>query len=635
MRNGRSTKIPYDPKTGRLAASDNASTWATRDQAERWANCERADGVGVMLGELDGGELLCGIDLDTCRSPESDDIAPWAQEIIDRFMTYTEVSPSGTGAKLFFTVASGDLAAVEAHFEGKHGRSFKKGGGEHPPAIEIYRGRRYFTVTGKPIGPSGGLRRVPLADLQWLIREAGPKFAGKSGNGRDDSRSAKAWRAGAALKAFGASYEAMRDALLEHEDPDIAEWALTKGLAGGERELRRIHDKARSSGGAEFLTPGEASPIKASPFVWVDPAAIPRRRWLYGRHYVRSFISETVAPGAYGKSSLVTTEALAIVTGRPLLGVTPDEQCKVWYWNGEDPMEELQRRIVAACLRHGIDRSEIESRLFVDTGRKMKIVIAEQMKTGAQIMRPIVDAVIDTIKTNAIGLMIVDPFVASHRVVENDNPAIELVASAWAGIADLTGCAIELVHHTRKTGGAEATVDDSRGGSALLAKVRSARTLNGMSEIEAARAGVENRRFYFRVDNGKANLAPPVDAAEWYRLEIVDLGNGKDDKPADSVGVVTRWTWPNAFDGVTVSDLRAVQAAIAAGRWRESPQAKDWAGYAVASVLKLDVTNKAHKAKIAALLKTWIANRMFVVIEGPDAKREKRSFIEVGTPAEG
>jgi hypothetical protein len=110
MRNGRSTKIPYDPKTGRLAATDNASTWATRDQAERWANCERADGVGVMLGELDGGELLCGIDLDTCRSPESDDIAPWAQEIIDRFMTYTEVSPSGTGAKLFFTVDSGDLA---------------------------------------------------------------------------------------------------------------------------------------------------------------------------------------------------------------------------------------------------------------------------------------------------------------------------------------------------------------------------------------------------------------------------------------------------------------------------------------------------------------------------------------------
>jgi hypothetical protein len=230
--------------------------------------------------------------------------------------------------------------------------------------------------------------------------------------------------------------------------------------------------------------------------------------------------------------------------------------------------------------------------------------------------------------------MIVDPFIASHRVVENDNPAIELVASTWAEIADVTDCAIELVHHARKTGGAEITVDDGRGGSALLAKVRSARTLNGMNEEEASRAGVENRRAYFRVQNGKANLAAPTDAADWYRLESVDLGNGGDGKPGDSVGVVTRWKWPDAFDGVTVSDLRTVQTAIADGRWRESSQAKDWAGYAVAKVLNLDPMNKAHKAKIAGLLKTWIANGALVVAEGQDEQRKKRSFVEVGTAAD-
>jgi hypothetical protein len=57
------------------------------------------------------------------------------------------------------------------------------------------------------------------------------------------------------------------------------------------------------------------------------------------------------------------------------------------------------------------------------------------------------------------------------------------------------------------------------------------------------------------------------------------------------------------FDGVTVSDLRKAQAVIATGRWRESSQAKDWAGHAVADVLRLDATNKAHRAKIAAPLK--------------------------------
>ena len=36
-------------------------------------------------------------------------------------------------------------------------------------------------------------------------------------------------------------------------------------------------------------------------------------------------------------------------------------------------------------------------------------------------------------RADEIGLMIVDPFVASHRVVENDNPAIELVAATLGG----------------------------------------------------------------------------------------------------------------------------------------------------------------------------------------------------------
>jgi hypothetical protein len=288
----------------------------------------------------------------------------------------------------------------------------------------------------------------------------------------------------------------------------------------------------------------------------------------------------------------------------------------------------LQRRIIAACLHYNIDPADIDGRLFVDTGRKTKIIIAEQTRSGAIVAKPVVKAVIATLRENGIGVMIVDPFVASHRVVENDNPAIELVASTWAEIADVTGCAIELVHHARKTGGAEVTVDDSRGGSALLAKVRSARTLNGMTDDEAARAGVETRRSYFRLESGKASMSAAPDQAEWFRITPVELGNG------DHVGVVCPWKWPNALDGVTVSDLRAVQAAIGAGRWRESPQAKDWAGYAVAKALNLDGTSKAHRAKITGLLKTWISTGMLTIVDGLDDRREKRNFIEVGTPAD-
>jgi len=89
-----------------------------------------------------------------------------------------------------------------------------------------------------------------------------------------------------------------------------------------------------------------------------------------------------------------------------------------------------------------------------------------------------------------------------------------------------------------------------------------------------------------------------------------------------------------APDDVAASDLRAVQHAIASGRWRENSQAKEWAGYAVASVIGLDASNKAHKAKISGLLETWIANGMLAVVDGEDDKRQKRKFVEVGAPAD-
>ena len=65
MRDGRLTKVPYDPRTGRRAASDDVETWATRDEAQWWAATEHADGIGVMFCPVGGDAFLCGIDLDS------------------------------------------------------------------------------------------------------------------------------------------------------------------------------------------------------------------------------------------------------------------------------------------------------------------------------------------------------------------------------------------------------------------------------------------------------------------------------------------------------------------------------------------------------------------------------------------
>ncbi|MFF9552738.1 AAA family ATPase [Methylobacterium fujisawaense] len=373
-----------------------------------------------------------------------------------------------------------------------------------------------------------------------------------------------------------------------------------------------------------------AASLRAVPFTWCDASAIPERQWVYGRHYVRKFVSVTVAPGGVGKSSLAIAEALAMTSGQSILGDMPSGAVRVWYWNGEDPMEELQRRVMATALRHSLAREDVEGRLFVNSGRDTEMVLVEQTRAGIVIAVPVVEAIKATIRENRIDVVIIDPFVSSHRVTENDNGAIDRVAKLWARIADETGCAVELVHHARKTNGAEVTMEDGRGAVALLAAARSGRILNVMNPEEAKQAGVEQRRLHFRVDNGKANLAPPPEGTTWFKLASVSLGNGFLGMDGDSVGVVTRWKWPDPLDEVSVSDLRAAQQAVSAGRWRENVQSGTWVGKAIASALKLSLDNPAHKEKVKRLLKIWISTGMFQVVTGFDDQRHERAFVEVG-----
>jgi putative DNA primase/helicase len=78
QRDGDPTKVPYDPRTGRRAKSDNSATWATRGEAETWAIKNRS-GVGIVLSQLNGGDCcLCGVDLDTCRDPTTETFQDWA-----------------------------------------------------------------------------------------------------------------------------------------------------------------------------------------------------------------------------------------------------------------------------------------------------------------------------------------------------------------------------------------------------------------------------------------------------------------------------------------------------------------------------------------------------------------------------
>jgi len=254
MRGGRWTKPPISPHTGRYANVTDPQDWGTRDEAETAVtallNGKGSGGIGIVLGDLDGDVFLAGIDFDACVD-QNNCLALWAERLLAEIDSYAERSPSGTGVKSFFHVTAKDvrwfldLIGVKPDSWGTSrsipGEKPKK---DHGPGFEIYFGQRYFTITadrwlGKP-AQVHLLDRAVLQRLATLIGKPGP-----GSGGRDNSRSAKAFREALELRRAGKikTFEEMRQTLLSSADPQVAEWTRTKGRANNLYHLRLIWEK--------------------------------------------------------------------------------------------------------------------------------------------------------------------------------------------------------------------------------------------------------------------------------------------------------------------------------------------------------------------------------------------------------
>lgn len=400
-----------------------------------------------------------------------------------------------------------------------------------------------------------------------------------------------------------------------------------------------VDNEESSPDEAAGLSPATDQPaFVATPFTWRDPKTLPLREFAFGTHYIRKFVSVTVSPGGLGKTSNSIVEALSMVSGKELAGTkAPPKRLKVWLFNAEDPRDEMDRRIMGACIHYNLKPKDVDGHLFLDTGREQELVIMEEdRKTGIRINKPVVEAVVEQIRANDIDVMIIDPFVSTHRVNENDNGAIDKVAKLWAQIADMTNCSVDVVHHLRKMSDREATVEDARGAVSLIGAARSVRVLNRMTEDQATKAGIDpsDRFSYFWIHYGKANLTKADNTQHWRKMESVHLGNGTGImRPQDSAGVVTAWKWPSKDDVAAQipDDVRKeVLVRLANQNCRESSQSEDWAGYILASAMGVDLqTTKAmtpEKRRIKAALDSWIDNGVLVAVNEPDPKHITRKI---------
>jgi putative DNA primase/helicase len=122
---------------GKPASTTTPDDWTEYNRAVATYTRGRYDGLGFVLQPGDG---IGGLDLDGCRDPETAHIEPEALAIAHAVNSYAEISPSGTGIRIFFRAklpGSGRRTAAR----------WKRGTSK--AEIEIYDKGRYLTFTGQ------------------------------------------------------------------------------------------------------------------------------------------------------------------------------------------------------------------------------------------------------------------------------------------------------------------------------------------------------------------------------------------------------------------------------------------------------------------------------------------------------
>lgn len=164
MKDGSSkpTKPPYQPANGMPASHSKPENWGRYEDAVRRSERSRMDGVGYVL-TLDDG--LTGYDLDNCRDPDTGEVEPWAQEVLDLKETYAEVSPSETGFRL---IAEGKIEAAIKN---------------DPASVEIYGHQRYLTITGRHV-PGSPTDILPAPKTLALLKARVDEFKARQAEDR-------------------------------------------------------------------------------------------------------------------------------------------------------------------------------------------------------------------------------------------------------------------------------------------------------------------------------------------------------------------------------------------------------------------------------------------------------------------
>ncbi|AYN94448.1 hypothetical protein EAW52_10995 [Pseudomonas sp. LTJR-52] len=492
-------KVPCHPDKMFALSWDKPSAWMSYEEAvAAYERNLKLSGIGLALT---GG--LVGIDIDHCLDKQTGQFEPWALEHIREFQTYTEVSPSGEGIRMFI--------------EGSLPEGCRKKSGPR----EIYDSGRWLTVTGKAIddSPVAKDRQGAVSHYLQAMQPSKTGIASEAGDSNEslvvsiltgqnlhDSTRNLAFRYIADGMTPGKVVETVRGFMLAMNDRgDPARWqARYDDIPNLVRSAQAKIPAAKVEAAVNNAFDLDAARVTPDWFTAEPPA----REWLVKDLLPHGVVGILAAPGGAGKSLLLQQLSLAVASGTSFLGCEIQKPGAVVYLSAEDDQNELRRRLYAIGKQYpGIDTASVARNLYMldlvsagfklthspDGGRVIttNALLIEQLRQFIQ-------------SIGNVQLVIVDTYSRFNGGEENDNVHSATFVQACEMIRKDTGCNVMVSAHTTKATMGTVKATDVAGGARL---VDSARWMGGLDRYLYAKDSEptpEDAR-HVRLTVGKSN----------------------------------------------------------------------------------------------------------------------------------
>ena len=488
-RDGRQTKMPYNPMTGQRAKSNDPQTFSTFDVAVMEAESGNYSGVGAgLFGNL------ASIDLDHCLTETG--LTDWARDIVTTLHAYTEISPSGTGIRILFPVSQPFQYDTQRYYIN---RRLDKSTGT---GIEIYVAgatRKFVTLTGDvfplPLDTSWGARDVELRQVleRYMVREhperqlprvrAAPclddaeliQRAQRAKNGAAFSRlwsgdwsgyqsQSEADLALCSALAFWTGKDAaqidrlFRQSGLMREKWNRRQSGSSYGALTIQNALRSCRDvfTSKERGDAPDVRPensGVAQTVSEPLLVRASDIPYQPPRWLIRPYLQKGKGTLIQADNGTGKTAFVCAIAAHVSTGKPLLDIPVTTPGNVLLLSVEDDLPVLRGRIEASG-------GDLDKCHFLTNA------------AGLSFNSPEVEAAVKQVQAK---LVIFDPlqaFLGERVDMFRANETRPQLAKLFE-MCDRNDCACIIIAHTGKNTGDKSPVNRALGSVDIPAAMRS------------------------------------------------------------------------------------------------------------------------------------------------------------------